>query len=159
MASTTNTTYILIQVQNQLTHTFIFLFILFTPRLGHSFHSSHSISYYSKLFHFLNSTNHFISFHFFLTFFFNFPNPYTISLNLNHLYHLEIHKVKPFNIFFFSNHSKPFSNHFAHPKEWNGMGKMVCPNKPLILGPYKFLKSLLLSFELLSKSFKEFIFS
>ena len=29
---------------------------------------------------------------------------------------------------FFSNHSKPFSNHFSHPKEWNGMGKMVCPN-------------------------------
>ena len=103
-----------------------------TPRLGHSSHSSHSIPYYSKPFHFLNSTNHSISFHFFSTFFFNFPNPYTISLNLNHLYHLEIHRVKPFNIFFFSNHSKPFSNHFAHPKEWNGMGKMVCPNKPWI---------------------------
>ena len=78
-----------------------------------------------------NLTNHSSPFYFFSTTFFNFPNPYTISLNLNHLYHLEIHKVKPFNIFFFSNHSKPFSNHFSYPKEWNGMGKMICPNKPI----------------------------
>ena len=103
-------------------------FVWFAPRLGHS---SHSIPYYSKPFHFLNSTNYSILFHFFSTFFFNFPNPYTISLNLNHLYHLKIHKVKPFNIFFFSNHSKLFSNHFAHPKTWNRMGKIVCPNKSL----------------------------
>ena len=71
------------------------------PRLGHSSHSFYFIPYYFKPFHFLNSTNHSILFHFFSTFFFNFPNPYTISLNLNHLYHLEIHKVKPYNIIFF----------------------------------------------------------
>ena len=62
------------------------------------------IPFHSKLFQTIqlsNPTNHSIPFHFFSTFFFNFPNPYTISLNLNHLYHLEIHKVKPFNIIFF----------------------------------------------------------
>ena len=31
-----------------------------------------------------------------ILFFFNFPNPNVISLNLNHLYHIEIRKVKPF---------------------------------------------------------------
>ena len=33
---------------------------------------------------------------FFSTIFFNFPNPCTISLNLNHSYYLKISKVKPF---------------------------------------------------------------
>ena len=44
----------------------------------------------------------------FSTIFFNFLNSYTISLNLNHLYHLEIRKVKPFNIIFF----QTIPNHF-----------------------------------------------
>ena len=66
---------------------------------------------------FFNFINHSILFYFFSTIFFNFPNSYTIFLNLNHLHHLKIHKVKPFNIFFFSNHSKLFSNYFSHPKE------------------------------------------
>ena len=66
----------------------------------------------------------FISFYsiFFFNYFFNFPNPYTISLNLNHLYHFEIYKVKQF--YSFCNY---FSNHFD-PKKWDGMGKMICPN-------------------------------
>ena len=78
-----------------------------------------------------------IPFHFifFLPFFFNFPNPYTISLNLNHSYHLEISKVKPFLHHFykpFSNYSKPFlkpffPSHF-HPNKWDGMAKMGKPN-------------------------------
>ena len=40
--------------------------------------------------------------------FFNFPNFYTISLNLNHLYHIEIRKVKP----------NYFPNHFQTIQEW-----------------------------------------
>ena len=79
------------------------------------------VPFYSILFKTIqlsNLTNHSIPFHFFLTIFFNFSNPYTISLNLNHLYHLEIHKVKPFNIFFFSNHSKPFFP--SQRMEWDG---------------------------------------
>ena len=67
-----------------------------------------------------NLTNHSIPFHFFSTIFFNFPNPYTISLNLNHLYHLEIHKIKPFNIFFFQTIPNHFQTIFPIPK--NGMG-------------------------------------
>ena len=51
-------------------------------------------------FHLFQSSKPFHSILFFSTIFFNFPNPYTISLNLNHLYHLEICKVKLF--------SKPF---------------------------------------------------
>ena len=86
---------------------------------------SHSISFpffiffnYSIPFYFFS--NYSISFHFFSIIFFNFPNPYIISLNLNHLYHLKICKVKPFLHHFsksFSNHSKLFSNHFFHPKK------------------------------------------
>ena len=79
-----------------------------TPCLGKSSYPFHSILNYSKPFNFLNPTNHSIPFHFFSTFFFNFPNPYTISLNFNNLYHLEIHKVKPFNIIFF----QTIPNHF-----------------------------------------------
>ena len=68
-----------------------------------------------------------IPFHFFSIIFFNFPNPYTISLNLNHSYHLEISKIKSFLHHF----SKLFSNHFFHPNKWDGMGKMPTPNKGL----------------------------
>ena len=101
---------------------------LFSPCLGKSFYSFHSIVNYSKSFNFLILQT--ISFHsiFFSIFFFNFLNPYTTSLNLNYLYHLKIHKVKLFNIIFFSNHSKSFSNHFDNSNKWNGMTKMVCPN-------------------------------
>ena len=82
-----------------------------------------------------NLTNHSIPLYFFSTIFFNFPNPYTISLNLNHSYHLEINKVKPFLHHFykpFSNYSKPFlkpffPSHF-HPNKWDGMAKMAKPN-------------------------------
>ena len=69
-------------------------------RLGKSFSSFHSILF----FHLFQSFKLFRSILFFSTIFFNFLNPYTISLNLNHLYHLEICKVKPF--------SNYFSNHF-----------------------------------------------
>ena len=52
------------------------------------------------LFHFIFSLFlilQIIPFHFnFSTIFFNFPNPYTIPLNLNYLYHIEICKVKLF---------------------------------------------------------------
>ena len=57
-------------------------------------HSTHSILF--QTIQLSNPTNHSIPFHFFSTLFFNFPNPYTISLNLNHLYHLKIRKVKLF---------------------------------------------------------------
>ena len=90
----------------------------FTLCLGKLSHPSHSIPSYSKSFNFLILQT--IPFHsiFFSTIFFNFSNPYTISLNLNHLYHLEIHKVKPFNIFFFQTIFKPF---FPSQRiEWDG---------------------------------------
>ena len=95
--------------------------------LGKPFHSFHSIPYYSKPFNFLILQS--IPFHFFSTIFFNFPNPYTISLNLNHLYHLEIHKVKLFSKLFF----KPFSNYL----EWSKMVKMISPNGGYSINKYK----------------------
>ena len=78
------------------------------------------ILFHSKLFQTIqlfNPTNHSIPFYFFSTFFFNFPNSYTISLNLNHLYHLEIHKIKPFNIFFFQTIPNHFQTIFPIPKK------------------------------------------
>ena len=63
-------------------------------------------------FHFFQSSKPFNSILIFLTIFFNFPNPYTISLNFNHLYHLEICKVKPF--------FKPFR---MVKNDWNGFPK------------------------------------
>ena len=66
-------------------------------------HSNHSILF----FHFFQSSKPFYSIPIFSTIFFNFLNPYTISLNLNHLYHLEICKVK----LFFKPFFKLFSNH------------------------------------------------
>ena len=103
-------------------------------------HSTHFIPFYIILnpFNFLILQT--IPFHsiFFQPFFFNFPNPYTISLNLNHSYHLEISKVKPFLHHFykpFPNYSKPFlkpffPSHF-HPNKWDRMAKMAKPNKGL----------------------------
>ena len=88
---------------------------LFTPPIPF-----HSIPF----FHYFQSSKPFHSIPLFSTIFFNFPNPYTISLNLNHLYHLEICKVKPFSKLFFKPFSKPFSNHL----EWSKMTKMVFPN-------------------------------
>ena len=44
----------------------------------------------------------------FFNHFFNFPNPHTISLNLNHLYHLKICKIKLFFKPFFKLFFKPF---------------------------------------------------
>ena len=84
--------------------------------LGYTFHPF----YFFIFFNF--SILQIILFHsiFFSTIFFNFLNPYTISLNLNHSYHLEISKVKPFLHHFF----KPFftiSNHFFHPNKWDGI--------------------------------------
>ena len=79
------------------------------------------------LFHFIFSILQTIPFHsipLFSIIFFNFPNPYTISLNLNHLYHLNICKVKPFFKLFFKPFSKLFSNHL----EWSKMTKMISLN-------------------------------
>ena len=92
----------------------------FPPRLEKPFSSFHSILF----FHLFQSSKQFHFIPLFSTIFFNFPNPYTISLNLNHLYHLEICKVKPFFKSFFKPFSKPFSNHL----EWSKMTKMVFPN-------------------------------
>ena len=70
----------------------------------------HSILFpFFIFFNFLNHSNYSIPFYFFSIIFFNFPNSYTISLNLNHLYHLKICKVKPFSKSFFKLFSK--SNH------------------------------------------------
>ena len=85
-----------------------------------------------------------IPFHsiFFQPFFFNFPNPYTISLNLNHSYQLEIRKVKQFLHHFyksFSNYYKPFSNHFFPPQKWSKMAKIAKPNKRLFKKIWNFL--------------------
>ena len=94
--------------------------------MPHPFQPFHSIFSFFSTFLILQT----ISFH--SIFFFNFSNPYIISLNLNHSYHLEIRKIKSFLYYF----SKPFqiiSNHFFHPKNWDRMGKMVTPNKGLIL--------------------------
>ena len=76
---------------------------------------------------------------FFSTIFFNFPNPYTISLNLNHLYHLEICKVKPFSKLFFKLFSKPFSNYL----EWSKMTKMVFSNTWIICKLTRNIKKIL----------------
>ena len=79
--------------------------------LAYPFYPFHFILIYFIFFNFSNLANYFISFHIFSTIFFNFPNPYTISLNLNHLYHLEINKIKSFLHYFyklFSNYSKLF---------------------------------------------------
>ena len=80
--------------------------------------------YFILFFHFFQPSKPFHSSPFFLIIFFNFSNSYTISLNLNHLYHLEIHKVKPFSKLFFKLFSKPFSNHL----EWSKMTKIVSSN-------------------------------
>ena len=99
------------------------------PRLGKTIPliPSHPIP-----FHFFNLPNHSIPFYFFQPFFFNFPNSYTISLNLNHLYHLKIHKVKPFYLNFFSH----FPNYFQTILEWSKMSKIVFPNeKRIYLNP------------------------
>ena len=95
--------------------------LLLTLRLDKSFSSFHSILF----FYFFQSSKPFHSISIFSTIFFNFLNPYTISLNLNHSYYLEISKVKPFLHHF----SKIFSNHSNHPNKWDGMGKMPTPNK------------------------------
>ena len=60
--------------------------------------------------------------------FFNFPNPYTISLNLNHSYHLEISKVKPF-LHYFSKPIFTIPNHFQtiFSIPINGMEWAKCP--------------------------------
>ena len=92
----------------------IFTICLFTP-----FHPFY-------FFTFFNPSNHSIPL--FSTIFFNFPNPYTISLNLNHLYHLKIWKVKPFSKLFFKPFSKPFSNHL----EWSKMVGIVSPNGGIV---------------------------
>ena len=99
--------------------------------LYNSFLPLHSIPFF-HFFNFSNPSNYSIPFYFFSTIFFNFPNPYTISLNLNHSYYLKISKVKPFLHHFykpFSNYSKPFSNSFFHTKKWSKMAKMTKPNK------------------------------
>ena len=100
----------------------------------HFFNYSISFHFFFKLFHsilffhFFQSFKPFHSIPIFSTIFFNFPNPYTISLNLNHSYHLEISKVKPFLHHFykpFSNYSKSFSNSFFYTKKWSKMVKMT----------------------------------
>ena len=63
-----------------------------------------------------NLTNYSIPFHFFSIIFFNFPNSYIMSVNLNHLYHFEIHKVKLFNIIFLQIISNHFQTIFSIPK-------------------------------------------
>ena len=86
-------------------------------RLGKPFSLFHFILFFrlfqsSKSFHFISL---------FSIIFFNFSNLYTIFLNLNHLYHLEICKIKLFFKLFF----KPFrmikndQNNF--PKHMNGV--------------------------------------
>ena len=70
------------------------------------------IQFHYIFFHFFQSSKPFHSIPIFSTIFFNFPNPYAISLNLNHLYHLEICKVK----LFFKPFFKPFSNHLNGQK-------------------------------------------
>ena len=80
----------------------------YTPRLPQPFYLFHSIPF----FHFFQSSKLFYSISLFSTIFFNFPNPYTISLNFNHLYHLKICKVKPFY--------KPFR---IVKNGWNGFPK------------------------------------
>ena len=90
-----------------------------SPCLSQPFSSFHSILF----FHFFQSSKLFHYIPLFSTIFFNFPNPYTISLNLNHLYHLEICKVKLFSKSFF----KPFSTIFKPfrmvKNGWNGFPK------------------------------------
>ena len=123
-------------------------FTKITLCLGNPFLPFHSI----PIFHFFQLMKSFKLFHsipFFSTIFFNFPNSYTISLNLNHSYYLKISKVKPFLHHFsklFSNHSNYFLNHFLnyfsnHPK-WSKMSKMTHPNTwlevPLLASTYSF---------------------
>ena len=94
-----------------------------TPCLVTLFHSFHCILFYFIFFCFSNPTIHLI----FFTHFFNFPNPYTISLNLNNLYHLEIHRVKPFYIMFlnyFQTIQNHFSNHLPFGIEWNAQNEL-----------------------------------
>ena len=91
------------------------------------------------LFHFIlfqtiqlfNPINHFIPFHFFSTLFFNFPNPYTISLILNYLYHLKIHKVKQFNIIFFQIIPNYFQTILTIPKNRKKNGQNSLPKHKL----------------------------
>ena len=99
----------------------------------HPFICPTHFNHFSPFFHFFflnfpNPLNHSIPFYFFSTIFSNFSNPYTISLNLNHSYHLEISKVKPFLHHFsksFLNHYKPFQTIFYIPI--NGMEWAKCP--------------------------------
>ena len=76
-----------------------------------SSHSNHSISFY--FFHFFQSSKSFHSILIFSTNFFNFSNPYIISLNLNYLYHFEICKIKLFFKLFkmIKNNQNNFSKH------------------------------------------------
>ena len=79
--------------------------------------------YFIPFFHFFQSSKPFHSIILFSTIFFNFLNPYTIFLNLNHLYHLKIYKVKPF----FKLFSKLFSNYL----KWSKIIRMISPNTML----------------------------
>ena len=81
------------------THIYLLILLFFS-----TFLPFHSILFFST---FLIPIQ-FLPFHsIFFSHFFNFPNPYTISLNLNHLYHLEICKIKPLH-----NNFKPFYRSF-----------------------------------------------